>query len=72
MTTKIAGGIAASAVAVGILVGAAGAVLVHQAAESPMGMGIGHMSTGFGSSIMGGADPSHIITMHAAHHRGDR
>jgi hypothetical protein len=39
MTTKLAGALAAGALAVGILVGAAGTVLVHDTTRPTMGMG---------------------------------
>lgn len=77
MITKLAAAFAAVALTVGILVGAAGTVLVHDAPHSPMGttdMTAMHaMMSGMGSSMMDGSmgsgasiDPG----QHEAHHAG--
>jgi hypothetical protein len=70
MTTRLTGALAAGALAVGILVGAAGTVLVHDATRPTMGMGdmaqMGQMMDMMGGSMMGGVDPAD----HARHHAG--
>ena len=79
MTTKLAGALAAGTLAIGILVGAAGTVLVHDATGASMAMGdmgdMGDMdqmhqmmSTMGGSNMGPGAsmDPAD----HAQHHAG--
>jgi hypothetical protein len=57
--------------AVGILVGAAGAVLVSDATEPDrMGMNgsMGQMMSMLGGSMMGGADYDDMAEWHAQHH----
>ncbi|HEX6140985.1 MAG TPA: hypothetical protein VF013_11080 [Candidatus Limnocylindria bacterium] len=79
MTTKLAAALAAAALAVGILVGAAGTVLVHDATRPTMGMagmaGMHQMMNGGTGPMMDGPmgpgasmDPS----LHRSHHGGDR
>jgi hypothetical protein len=61
----------AATLTVGILVGAAGAVLVGNA-TTPDRMGIdgsiGEMMTMLGGSMMGGADFDDMAELHAQHH----
>jgi hypothetical protein len=78
MTTKLTGALAAGALAVGILVGAAGTVLVHDATRPSMGMGdmsqMQQMMDMMGGGMMGdaaempmrGVDPAD----HQRHHPG--
>lgn len=76
MTTKLTGAIAAGALALGILVGAAGTVLVHDVTRPTMGMGemgemgqmmdmmSGGMTSEGGDMPMRGVDPAE----HERHH----
>lgn len=77
MTTRLAAGFAAAALTVGILVGATGTVLIHDATRPAMGMDdmtvMHSMMSAMGSSMMGGSmgpgssmDPA----QHEAHHGG--
>lgn len=81
ITSKMTAAFAAGALAVGILVGAAGTVLVHDAARPDMGMGdmaqMHQMVSGMGGSMMDGdmmgapaasMDPAE----HQSHHRSDQ
>jgi hypothetical protein len=76
MTNKVAGALAAGALAVGVLVGAAGTVLVHDATGPAMGMNgmtqMMEMMDGgrMGDGMMGDApiDPAE----HESHHGDDR
>lgn len=75
MTTKLAGALVAGALAIGILVGAAGTVLVHDPTGPAMGMGdMGQMHQMMGS-MMGDADTGPAASMdpvdHAQHHAAD-
>lgn len=79
MSNRIVAGIAGAALAVGILVGAAGTVLVHDAA-TPVSddMGAMHTATGgsmgqtmemVGGAMMGGGDSfAEMNDMHRQHH----
>ena len=77
MTTKLAAAFAAGALAVGILVGAAGTVVVHDAARPALAMGdmaqMHEMMSGMDGSMMDGSMPSASMDPadHAAHHGGD-
>lgn len=79
MTTKLAAALAAAALAVGILVGAAGSVLVHDATRPTIDMagmaGMHQVMGGTTGPMMDGPmgpgasmDPA----LHRAHHGGDR
>lgn len=75
MTTKLAGALAAGALAIGILLGAAGGVLVRDTTGPAMGMGdMGQMHQMM-SSMMGDADMGPAGSMepadHAQHHAAD-
>jgi hypothetical protein len=71
MTTKLASAFAAVALTVGILVGAAGTVLVHDATRTPMGMtdarAMHQMMGGMGGSLMNGPTDA---SQHEVHHPG--
>lgn len=75
MTTKLASALAAGALAIGILVGAAGTVLVHDTSGPAMGMGdMGQMHEMM-SGTMGEAGMGPAASMdpadHAQHHASD-
>lgn len=81
MTTKLTGALAAGALAVGILVGAAGTVLVHDATRPTIGMGdmgqMQQMMDMMGGSMMGDAADMPMsgvdTARHDSHHPdGDR
>jgi hypothetical protein len=81
MTTRLAAAVAAGTLAVGILVGAAGTVLVHDATRPTMGMGdmaqMHQMMSGMGGSMMDGSmmgapDASMDPAEHESHHRSDQ
>lgn len=79
MTTKLAGALTAGALAVGILVGAAGTVLVHDVTGPAMGMGdMNQMMEMMGGGMMdngmmdnGMMDGTSVGRgAHASHHDG--
>jgi hypothetical protein len=78
MTTKLAAAFAAGALTVGILVGAAGTVLVHDATGADMRMGDmagrHEMMSGMAGSMMDGSMPSASMdpAEHGSHHRSDQ
>lgn len=71
MTTKVASAFAAVALTIGILVGAAGTILIHDATRTPMGMtdmtAMHEMMSGMGGPMMGGPTDA---DQHSAHHPG--
>ncbi|HEX6128796.1 MAG TPA: hypothetical protein VF071_07235 [Candidatus Limnocylindria bacterium] len=71
MSYRIVAALATGALTVGILVGAAGAVLVGNAItpdRQGMGGSAGQMNTMMGGSMMGGADFGDMAELHAQHH----
>ena len=76
MTNKLAGALAAGALTIGILVGAAGTVLVHDATRPAMGMGdMTQMMEMMDSGMMDGGmmDGTPVgPAEHESHHGGDR
>lgn len=75
MTNRIVAALAGAALAVGILVGAAGTVLIGNAtAGDRAGMtgSMGQMMTMMGGSMMGGAGTDDMAELHAQHHGTDR
>ncbi len=75
MSNRIVAALATGVFAVGILVGAAGAVLVGNA-TAPEWRGMngadGQIMTMMGGSMMGGADVADMAELHAQHHGTDR
>lgn len=72
MSNKLVAAFGAAALTVGILIGAAGAVLVGNATGPdgmPMNGSMGQMMSMMGGSMMGGAD---MADLHAQHHGTDR
>lgn len=71
MTSKLAAAFAAGALAVGILVGAAGTLVVQGSSRTQMGMAdmaaMHEMMSSMGGSMMGGQIDE---TQHDAHHPG--
>jgi hypothetical protein len=71
MTKKFASALAAGALAVGIVVGAAGTVVVHDATRPAMGMGdMTQMMGMMDGGMMRGTPVGPAL--HDSHHRGDR
>lgn len=75
MSNRVVAALAAGALAVGIVVGAAGAVLVA-GATGPSGQGMngsmGQMMNTMGGSMMAGVDFGDMAELHAQHHGTDR
>ena len=71
MPTKVAAAFAAVDLTIGILVGAAGTILVHDATRTPGGMGdmgaMHEMMGGMRGPMMDGPTDA---SLHEAHHRG--
>jgi hypothetical protein len=75
VSNRIVAALCAATLTVGILVGAAGAVLVRDTvAPDRMGMdgSMGSMMTMMGGSMMGGADVDDVVEWHAQHHGAQR
>ena len=74
MNNRIVAAVGAGALAVGILVGAAGAVVVRDVASGANGRGMWDqmMPMMGGGSMMGGADFDDMAQLHAQHHGTDR
>ncbi|HEX2882980.1 MAG TPA: hypothetical protein VHQ42_00240 [Candidatus Limnocylindria bacterium] len=75
MSNRIVAALAAGALVVGILVGAAGAVLVGNAtAPDRYGLdgSMGRMMPMMGGPMMGGLDVDDMAELHAQHHGTDR
>jgi len=78
VSNRIVATLATGVLAVGILVGAAGAVLVGNATaqgwrgmDGSMGQ-MGQMMPTMGGGMMGGADVDDMAQLHAQHHGTDR
>lgn len=71
MSNRLVAALGAATLTVGILIGAAGAVLVGNA-TAPDGMGMngsmGQMMNMMGGSMMGGAQFDDMAELHAQHH----
>lgn len=75
MSNRMVAALSAATLTVGILVGAAGAVLVGNATTPDrMGMNgtMGRMTTMMRGSMMGGADVEDLAQLHAQHHGTSR
>jgi hypothetical protein len=74
MNNRIVAAVGAAALAVGILVGAAGAVVIGDVASGANGRAMwGQMMPMMGGgSMMGGADFDDMAQLHAQHHGTDR
>ena len=73
MSSRIVAGLSAATLAVGILIGAAGMVLVRDATGPDWnGMGRAHMMPMMGGPMMGGVDFDDMAELHSQHHGTDR
>lgn len=75
MSNRLVAALSAGALAAGILVGAAGAVLIGNATGSdPSGMSgsMGGMMDMMGGSMRGGVSVDDMAELHAQHHGTDR